>query len=300
MNIHHLELFYYAAKHGGISEAVRHMPYGIQQPALSSQLIQLERSLGVPLFKRRPFELTPEGRELFVFVQPFFENIEAVANRLRSSVSQHVRIGASETILQSYLPPVLRGIQKRFPRIRVTLRQGYHAALLSFLQKDEIDLAVTILDGATPAGMKSARLLQLPLSLLAPVSSPIKAPEELWKQREIKQTLISLPETEAISKSFHDQLRKLKVRWPQRLEVSSLKLVETYVEQGQGIGLSVVMPGGKQAAVRELVLSTFKPMTLGALWRHPASQTIETCLEEITRSAESIRSTSERRIHPAA
>ena len=32
MNIHHLELFYYVARHGGISEAVRKMPYGIQHP----------------------------------------------------------------------------------------------------------------------------------------------------------------------------------------------------------------------------------------------------------------------------
>jgi DNA-binding transcriptional LysR family regulator len=42
VNIHHLELFYYVAGHGGISEAVRHMPYGIQQPAVSDQVIQLE------------------------------------------------------------------------------------------------------------------------------------------------------------------------------------------------------------------------------------------------------------------
>ena len=42
MNIHHLELFYYVAKHGGIMEAVRQIPYGIQQPAVSSQIAQLE------------------------------------------------------------------------------------------------------------------------------------------------------------------------------------------------------------------------------------------------------------------
>ena len=47
MNIHHLELFYYVARHGGISEAVRNMPYGIQQPAISGQVIQLEEFLGV-------------------------------------------------------------------------------------------------------------------------------------------------------------------------------------------------------------------------------------------------------------
>ena len=38
MNIHHLELFYYVAKHEGISGAVRNMPYGIQQPAVSAQV----------------------------------------------------------------------------------------------------------------------------------------------------------------------------------------------------------------------------------------------------------------------
>ncbi|MBM3833613.1 MAG: LysR family transcriptional regulator [Verrucomicrobia bacterium] len=53
MNIHHLELFYYVAKFGGICEAVRNMPYGIQQPAISSQIIQLEDYLGITLFRRR-------------------------------------------------------------------------------------------------------------------------------------------------------------------------------------------------------------------------------------------------------
>ena len=45
MNIHHLELFYYVARHGGISEAVRNMPYGIQrridQQGMPSQHLEL-------------------------------------------------------------------------------------------------------------------------------------------------------------------------------------------------------------------------------------------------------------------
>jgi DNA-binding transcriptional LysR family regulator len=57
MNIHHWELFYYVARHGGITEAVRNIPYGIQQPAVSGQVAQLEEYLGVTLFQRRPFAL---------------------------------------------------------------------------------------------------------------------------------------------------------------------------------------------------------------------------------------------------
>ena len=72
MNIHHLELFYYVAKHGGIAAAVRNMPYGIQQPAVSGQIARLEEALGAKLFNRRPFSLLPAGVELFELVKPCY------------------------------------------------------------------------------------------------------------------------------------------------------------------------------------------------------------------------------------
>src|SRR4030095_11812190 len=97
MNIHHLELFYYVARHGGISEAVRNMPYGIQQPAMSSQVIQLEEQLGVILFQRRAVPLPPAGQELFQFIRPFFDNLDQVEAKLRSGGKyEHLRVGAAE------------------------------------------------------------------------------------------------------------------------------------------------------------------------------------------------------------
>src|SRR5216683_3301253 len=66
-----------------ISEAVRNIPYGIQQPAMSGQVIQLEEFLGVTLFHRRPFALTPPGEELYQFIKPFFDHLQAMADKLR-------------------------------------------------------------------------------------------------------------------------------------------------------------------------------------------------------------------------
>src|SRR5215510_8018341 len=83
LNIHHLELFYYVARHGGITEAVRNIPYGIQQPAVSGQVGQLEEYLGVVLFQRRPFSLTPAGAKLYEFITPFFSSLETVALELQ-------------------------------------------------------------------------------------------------------------------------------------------------------------------------------------------------------------------------
>ena len=115
MNIHHLELFYYVTRHGGISRAVRHIPYGIQQPAVSSQMLLLEEDLGTRLFDRSPFRLTEEGGKLFAFVRPFFENLDAVATRLRKQAVPLLRIGTSELVLREYLPAVMQLLHQKHP-----------------------------------------------------------------------------------------------------------------------------------------------------------------------------------------
>ena len=102
MNIHHLELFYYVAKHGGIAAAVRNMPYGIQQPAVSGQIARLEEALGAKLFNRRPFSLLPAGVDLFEFIKPFFDDVEKVAGRIRgASAIAHRRAFDRATRLRS-------------------------------------------------------------------------------------------------------------------------------------------------------------------------------------------------------
>src|ERR1700753_3365679 len=109
MNVHHLELFYFVARHGGIMPAVRNIPYGIQQPAISAQVAQLEEYLGVTLFQRRPFILTPEGEKLFSFIQPLFSNLDKMAAEFQGGQTRLFRIGASTIILRDHLPSLLNG-----------------------------------------------------------------------------------------------------------------------------------------------------------------------------------------------
>src|SRR5437899_7218170 len=119
MNIHHLELFYYVARHGGITEAVRNIPYGIQQPAVSGQVAQLEEYLGVVLFQRRPFALTPPGEKLYRFIQPFFANLETVANELQRGKARQIRVGASTTVPRDQLPGVVENVGESFRSLKM-------------------------------------------------------------------------------------------------------------------------------------------------------------------------------------
>ncbi len=291
MNIHHLELFYYVARHGGISEAVRNIPYGIQQPAVSGQIAQLEEFLGTTLFHRRPFSLTPAGEKLYRFIEPFFMGVDAMANELQGGATHQIRVGSSDVVLRDHMPALLQAVRKKFPALKVTLREGYQPELEGMLQKQEIDLAVTLTERKPPSGVHSLVLLELPMILVVPRQSPLTCADELWKRDKINEPLICLPASEAIARNFQQGLNRLGIDWFPSIEINSVDAIETYVANGFGIGLTVSIPKTKMSPkVRPLPLNGFPNVILGALWRGKPSPPLRTLLDELQARAEQFKS----------
>jgi DNA-binding transcriptional LysR family regulator len=284
MNIHHLELFYYVARHGGITEAVRNIPYGIQQPAVSGQVAQLEEYLGVLLFQRRPFALTPPGEKLYKFILPFFANLETMAAELQGGQARQIRIGASTLVLRDHLPDFLNKVRKKFPALKISLREGYQPELERWLQEEELDVAVTLIEKRSSPGIHSEALIEVPLVLLVPKDSPITSADQLWNRDRIEEPLICLPAPEAICKHFQQGLARLGVDWFPSMEVSSIDLIQTYVAGGFGIGASVLAPKSPASPlvrVLRLSVSDFPPVVVGALWRGKMSPLLEAFLQEL-------------------
>ena len=246
MNPHHLELFYFVAKYEGITEAVRKMPYGIQQPAVSGQILQLEKNLGVKLFRRRPFALTTAGDELYNFIYPFFSQLDHVAERLSGEESQHLRLAASAAALTHHLPDVLQQLREDFPGLRLTLKEYTAAEVEVALQKQEVDVAVAVLHRSMAAGIKAIKLIELPLILLAPKNSKVTSFDDLAEGAvggQILEPLVAVPSYEAAAKVFQNGLAKEKLNWDPTMEVSEIILIEKYVSRGFGFGLAVDIPG---------------------------------------------------------
>ena len=283
MNIHHLELFHYVAKHEGIAGAVRNIPYGIQQPAISAQVIQLENDLGTTLFQRRPFDLTPAGVELYEFIHPFFENLNSMGEKIRGGVAQTIRIGASSVVFREHLPDLLNAARKEFPGLHPALRVGIQPEIEQWLLANDVDLGVTVLGTKPPAEMKSKKLLELSMVLVVPTSVRVKSAADILGQDRIAQTLISLPQNEGISRKFQTELTARKIDWPIGMELNSTDLISTYVANGFGIGISVDLPGErKNKGVKLLPLEDFPTITIGCLWRGqlpPVGQTLVKLLQ---------------------
>jgi DNA-binding transcriptional LysR family regulator len=284
MNVHHLELFYYVAKHGGISAAVRHIPYGIQQPAVSGQMGALEADLGVRLFERSPFRLTAPGKKLLAHIEPFFAGLEPLAGQLRDEDRPELRLGASELVLRLHIPTVTHRLRTRHPRLHLTLRSGYQTQFETWLRDGLIDLAVVPIEAKGAARPGQLRLLRVPLVLLVPRKSAYRAAADLLVRRKVPEPLVGLPLATSVMRSFHRDLRRRGIAWPTAIEATSMEMITSYVANGEGLGVNLAIPEAiEHPEVRALPLDGFAPIDIGLKWNGTPSPLLRDAVGELQR-----------------
>nr|BFD60608.1 LysR family transcriptional regulator [Bdellovibrio sp. CKG001]BFD64022.1 LysR family transcriptional regulator [Bdellovibrio sp. HM001]BFD68212.1 LysR family transcriptional regulator [Bdellovibrio sp. HAGR004] len=145
LNYHHLHYFYVIAKEGTIAKAAEKLNMG--QPTLSTQLKQLEESLGKNLFERRKQRLflTEAGRIAFEYADQVFrlgsEMVEVLQDRLQNN-RVHVQIGALDSVpKQIILEVVLQAYKKG--NCAVSVLEGAGGDLLRELSAHQIDLLLS-------------------------------------------------------------------------------------------------------------------------------------------------------------
>lgn len=281
MNVHHLELFYYVARHGGVSAAARAMPYGIQQPAISAQILQLEDALGVTLYQRRPFQLTREGQTLYDFVSPFFGGLNEMSDRLRGGGEKRLRIAAAEVVQRDYLPELLARMRRRVKGFHFTLAHGRQQEIESLLAAQEIDVGLSTLMDKTAANIEARELIRLPVVLLVTKQSGLTKASQILEQDRIDLPLVTLDSRDVLPRAFQTMLRQRGLEWMPSLEVGSLDLVVRYVAEGFGAGLALRHPRvALPETVKALPLDGFPDLSFGVLWTGRLSPLGETFVAE--------------------
>jgi DNA-binding transcriptional LysR family regulator len=152
MNLNQLAIFHAVAREGNLTRAAAVLC--ISQPAVSKQLLSLEKSLGTALFHRlsKGVQLTESGELLLEYSTRLFD-LEAEAERALSELRELQRgrliIGASTTIGIYLLPEILGEFQKLHPKIELQLEIANTQKIQEQLRVHKIDLALTegVLEG---------------------------------------------------------------------------------------------------------------------------------------------------------
>ena len=146
LNYHHLYYFYVIAKSGSIVKACETLL--LSQPAVSTQLKQLERFLGIPLFERRKqrLHLTEEGRFVLDYAGSIFEMGQELQDTLKDrprSGRPVFRVGISSGTPRAFGHALLECVLEGYPAAHVNVREGQMDELEMDLREQRLDVLLT-------------------------------------------------------------------------------------------------------------------------------------------------------------
>lgn len=146
MNYKRLETFVWVASLGNFRKAAERLH--TTQPAISARIAGLEEELGVKLFEREggssPIILTSKGKELLPYVEKILYQTEQLRKRagLSKAYSGVLRLGVSETIVNTWLPDFLSRLHKDMPNLDVEMTVDISANLTTSIKDRTLDLGL--------------------------------------------------------------------------------------------------------------------------------------------------------------
>jgi LysR family transcriptional regulator, hydrogen peroxide-inducible genes activator len=148
----------------------------VTQPALSMQIRDLEKHLGIALVERRPNDvmLTDIGAEVAQHAERVLlaaHDLEDFARHRGRVLRGRLHLGIIPTLGPYVLPKVLPELHRLFPDLRIELRETQTRVLLDELNRGALDVVMLALP-VTDAGLETLRLFDDAFVLALPVTDP--------------------------------------------------------------------------------------------------------------------------------
>jgi DNA-binding transcriptional LysR family regulator len=125
----------------------------ISQPSVSQAIRELEEYYGVALFERykKRLILTAEGERLLGYCRKLLTQYQALNQAMEENKSQPlIRIGASVSVGEEMLVPIIREFEKEFPHIRTQIVVHNTEYIEKELLNGQLDLGLLESDVLSP------------------------------------------------------------------------------------------------------------------------------------------------------
>jgi LysR family transcriptional regulator, hydrogen peroxide-inducible genes activator len=252
---------------------------GVSQPTLSAQLLALERRLGVQLVERNrsPVILTSAGERIL----PIARRVALAVLEINSCAQDHlqdmsgvVRLGLPATIGPYLLPALLPVLHRKYPLLRLHVRENLPEALPHALASGMHDLLIIPLP-VRGEDFTTARIFREPLFLAVAADHALAARDAIAPTDLAGQSVLALEKGHALREQVHGICQEYGANILYDYEGTSLNTLLQMVSMGLGItflpGLFVKKELPAESGVKILKLSG-KPIqrTIGLAWRNSA------------------------------
>ncbi|WP_053268435.1 LysR family transcriptional regulator [Pseudomonas chlororaphis] len=228
------------------------------QASISSRIAVLEGELGVKLFLRdsRGVSLTPEGLKVLDYAEQMMDTMQALKQSIetRSSKVGRIRIGVMDTVIHTWLSPLVARMMDSYPQVEIELVADTSLNLCDQLQKGFLDLVLQT-DLLRQESIRSLELASHPMGWIV-ASHSIYNREyanlaELARERIITYSKNSLPHQEVLI-----LMQANGVSAPRLNCVNSVSAITRLLRDGFGIGALPPVLVSEELARGELTLLT--------------------------------------------
>ena len=248
---------------------------GVSQPALSTQIAEMEERLGCPLFERggKAVRMTDEALALQPRIERLLselQEIERIARQGPLAMEGRFRLGIIPTVAPYLLPQILPAIRARFPKLQLELREAVTSTLIEETAARRLDafIAAEPLDAPT---LMTEELFADRFFLAVPEGDPAFAAPPVPPESPALERLMLLEEGHCLREQALAVCGNVKPVAMASYGATSLTTLLQMVAHGMGVTLVPEMAADAAGAMRDLKIVPFaEPMperTICLAWR---------------------------------
>gem|GEM_PF-180371 len=255
---------------------------GITQPALSSQITALERTLGVQLLARttRSARLTPSGESFLRRSRRILFDLDSTVSEMRSpSALQQgiVTFSCIPTIAGEMFPRIIKQYRRRHPDVSIEMVDEETVAMERRIFNREVDFGV----GGIPRrdDLSFAQIFADPFVLVCHRDNPLARTSTASIEEALKHPGISLVKESNVRQTINAYVSSVNLVFEPAYEVLHHYTIGAMVEAGLGITFLPsqatvllkasrhlkIIPFAEPAFVRPVGLITRRDETLSAI-----------------------------------
>ena len=261
------------AEHGSFGRAAE--AAHVTQPTLSAGIQELEKILGAPVVDRARSGviLTPVGAEALRRANVILNEADALVQAAKNAgqpLTGRFRLGVIPTVAPFLLPRALPLLRKRFPNLRLFLREDLTHRLIAALKAGQLD-AVLIALPYDMAGLDWAHVSDDELLAAAPADHPLARETEILPSAMEAGDLILLEDGHCLR---DHALAACGLRPPKagvEEEIFAATSLPTLVQMvGSGLGVTFLPAMAVDAGLTEAASVAVRPIAVD----HPSREIV--------------------------
>jgi len=217
------------------------------QPGVSKQIRLLEEELGVDILVRhgkRVIEVTEPGRMILAIVERILhdaDNLKQVAREFGSQGSGSLVIATTHTQARYALPPVVSRFMQRYPKVRLSLREGSPQHIAEFVRSGEADLAITTEAAELYEGLTLLPCHQWNRCVMTPLRHPLLREKSLTLEAVARYPIVTYDFAFTGDSPVKHAFDQKRLAPNVVLTAIDADVIKAYVEMGLGVGILAKM-----------------------------------------------------------